>query len=217
MWNEFMDIVGLLLSYPTVIPFAGLVISIGILFVSMVTIGFDSHMELPTEIAGFDNPLVTAGLSKVPLFIGLSVTFLPMTIFTAIIDFYLLKSLGAALIPLGILGDVLFYIITIVLLLALFIGSLYIAGYICKPLEKALQKTKLNINFIGLEASVSSVKLDKEYGEIRFMIGHREYILTAVVDDDNIYHTGDKLVIHSKIPDKDRYLVVSNKKMLDKI
>lgn len=81
MFNEFMEIVDLLLMYPTVIPFTGLVVAVGILLVSMVTIGFDSHMELPTEIAGFDNPLVTAGLSKVPLFIGLSLTFLPMTIF----------------------------------------------------------------------------------------------------------------------------------------
>lgn len=211
MWNEFMDIVGLLLSYPTVVPFAGLVISLGILFVSMVTIGFDTHMELPTEIAGFDNPLVTAGLSKVPLFIGLTVTFLPMTILTAIIDFYLVKPLGTVLTPLGVLGDVLFCVITVVGLLALFIGSLHIAGYVCKPLEKVLQSTKLDTNFIGLEAKVASVKLDKEYGEIRFMIGHREYSLTAVVDDDNVYTTGDTLVIHSKIPDTDRYLVVSKK------
>lgn len=212
MWNEFMDIVGLLLSYPTVIPFAGLVISLGILFVSMLTIGFDTHMELPTEIAGFDNPLVTAGLSKVPLFIGLTLTFLPMTILTSIIDFYLFEPLGTALTPLGVLGDVLFLIITVVSLLALFIGSLYISGYVCKPLEKILQQTKLNVNFIGLEATVASVKLDKEYGEIRFMIGHREYILTAVVDDESVYKTGDTLLIHSKIPDTDRYLVISNKK-----
>ena len=211
MWNEFMEIVGLLLSYPTVIPFAGLVISLGILFVSMVTIGFDTHMELPTEIAGFDNPLVTAGLSKVPLFIGLTLTFLPMTILTAIIDFYLVKPSAIALEPLGLFGDILFCFLTGVTLIALFIGSLYIAGYVCKPLEKVLQSTKLDTNFIGLEAKVASVKLDKEYGEIRFMIGHREYSLTAVVDDDNVYKTGDTLVIHSKIPDTDRYLVVVKK------
>lgn len=212
MWNEFMETIGMLLTYPTVIPFGALIVSVGILFVSMVTIGFDNHIELPTEIAGFDNPLVTAGLSKVPLFIGLTFTFLPMTVLTAVIDFYLIKSFSELLVPLGLLGDVLFYAVTVVMLFALFIASLYIAGYICKPLEKALQHTKFKVEFIGSEANVSSVKLDKEYGEIRFFIGHREYLLTAVVDSDIVLNTGDKVVIHSKIPDTERYLVVLKEK-----
>lgn len=212
MWNEFMDIIGLLLEYPTVVPFAGLIISIGILFVSMLTIGFDTHLELPTEVAGFDNPLVTTGLSKVPLFVGLSFTFLPMTILASVIDYYLTRPFEALLTPLGLFGDIIFYVVTIVGLFALFIGSLYIAGYLCKPLEKALQQTKFEVNFIGLEATVSSVKLDKEYGEIRLFIGHREYLLTAVVDNDAVLATDTKVIIHSKIPDTDRYLVIFNEK-----
>lgn len=212
MLNEFMDIMGLLLSYPTVVPFTGLIVSLGILFVSMLTIGFDTHMELPTEIAGFDNPLVTTGLSKVPLFIGLSLTFLPMTILTAFLDFYLVVPLEAELTSWGVLGSIFFYILTISGLFALFIGSLYIAGYLSKPLEKALQKTKFEVTFIGLEAKVSSVKLDREYGEIRVFIDHREYILTAVVDTDVVLVTGDKVLIHSKIVDTDRYLVILNEK-----
>lgn len=212
MFNEFMEIVDLLLMYPTVIPFTGLVVAVGILLVSMVTIGFDSHMELPTEIAGFDNPLVTAGLSKVPLFIGLSATFLPMTIFTSVLDYYLVKPFASLLEPLGLLGDGIFYVVTIIGLIVLFLVSLHIAGFLCKPLEKALQKTKFTVDFTGLEATVSSVTLNNNYGEIRVFIGHREYLLTSVVDNDIVLKTGDKVVIHSKIPDTERYLVISNEK-----
>jgi len=214
MFDEFMQVIDLLLSYPTVVPFAGLIISLAILFISMVTIGFDTDMELPSEIGGFDNPLVTAGLSKVPLFIGLTLTFLPMTIITAILDYYLIAPFESTLSNIGLFGDIIFYAVTLLGLFGVFIGSLHVAGFLSKPIEKALQKTVFKVEFNGLVAEVSSGKLNKEFGEIRVFIGYREYILFAEPDEDIVLETGDKVIIHGRHSETGKYLVVPQQKSL---
>lgn len=215
MWDEFLGIMDLLTAYPTIVPFTGFVVCFTVLLISMVTVGLESDIEMPAEIGGFDNPLVTAGLSKVPLFVGLTLTFLPMTIISYLVQEYALVPIESLLDNFGLLGDIGFYAGATVLMGLEFFGSLYIAKYLSAPIAKALQKTKFTIDYIGQTAEVSSLKVDQTYGEVLLYLNHHEHLLVVKAEEGQAFKKGDKVVIHSYDKEKERYLVLPPKKLLD--
>lgn len=205
---ELLELWNVLGRYPTVVPFGLLSVCLIILVFSIFTVGLDSDVELPAEIGGIDNPLVTAGLSKIPLFLGLTLTFFPMTAFSILIDNLLLGYLHSFLDVFGFIGNIVFYTITTVVLIVLFFVSLYVAKFLSTPIEKALDKTKFTLDFVGKDGVVSSGTATHVYGEIRLFVEHREYLLNVLTEEGVVLKSGDKVIIQSYDEKIDKYLVI---------
>lgn len=198
------DILLMLFSYPVVIPFTGFIICTVILLLSAITIGIDNDFEIPTDIFGIENPIVTAGLSKVPLFIGLAVTFLPMTIINILLD----QTIYSIIKEIPVLGSIAFLILSILMLLITFVLSLYIAGYILKPLENAIESSKLSVTYEFQEGIVISNGITEEYGEVKVIINNLSHLLSAILENkEDIVEYGDKIIILRKDELKDKYIV----------
>lgn len=199
------EVLDVLLSYPVIIPFIGFAICVCILFLSAITIGLDKDFEMPSDIFGIDNPLVTAGLSKVPLFLGLTMTFLPMTIMNIILNEFIYSFIKE--IPL--FGSIGYYVLSIVMILVTFIVSLYIAGYILNPLEKAIENSKLSVSYLFQEGMVNSNGISDEYGEVKVIINNSYHLLKAKLEaDSESVSYGDKIII-LRVDDveEDKYIV----------
>lgn len=199
------EILDMIFTYPVVIPFSGFAICVLILFLSAITIGLDQDFEMPSDIFGIDNPIVTAGLSKVPLFLGLTITFLPMTVMNIVLDQFIYSIIKE--IPL--FGTIGYYTLSIVMLLVTFIVSLYIAGYVLKPLEKAIENSKLSVSYLFQEGMVNSNGISDEYGEIKVIINNSSHLLKAKLEEgSDAVNYGDKIIILREDDiEEDKYIV----------
>lgn len=191
-------------SYPVVVPLVGFIACTVILLLSAITIGLDNDFEMPSDVFGIDNPIVTAGLSKVPLFIGLTVTFIPMTAMNVLLN----HTLYLIVKEIPVLGNLVFLILSILMLLVTFVLSLYIAGYILKPLENSIEKSKLSVTYEFQEGIVTSNGISEEYGEVKVMINNSSHLLSAKLEStDKSVIYGDRIIILRKDDVDSKYIV----------
>ncbi len=200
----------ILLRFPTVVPFGFLSLFMSLLIISIFTVGFDSNVDMPTEIFGVSNPIVTLGVSKVPLAIGLVLTFFPMTIMSVIIDSLLFSDIENFFNNFGIIGNIAYYSIASLSLIFMFYFSLHIAKYLCAPIEKMLNKTKYEVDFIGMNGVVSSSKACQEYGEVKVFIDHFESRLSVYTEEGVEFKINDKVIVFSFNEEKNKYLIIQD-------
>lgn len=189
------DVLDMLFTYPVIIPFSGFSICIIILLFSAITIGIDQDFEMPSDIFGIDNPMVTAGLSKVPLFLGLTITFIPMAIINIVLD----QLIYSIIKEIPVFGSIGYYILSVIMLFVTFVVSLFMAGYVLKPLEKAIKNSNLEVAYEFQEGIVYSNGITDEYGEVKVMINNSSHLLKAKLDkDSDSVEYGDKIMVLRK-------------------
>jgi hypothetical protein len=170
--------------------------------------GMDFDGDIDIETSGvFSSLMVSYGLSKVPLSIGLTIT--------SFIGFVI-----SSLLQLNVLGMFFNYSAefnpydlvyigasTIVVVVSLF-ASLWLAGKFVKPLIPLFDDSEKNmdIDYIGLEAKVRSSKVSDTFGEILLVDGFNEHILTVCSSEEGIVKN-DQVVIISYDEKIKRYLV----------
>lgn len=185
------EILELLTSYAVIVPFSGFVFCCFVMIISTISIGIDNEIDLPGEIFGITNPMVTAGLSKIPLMIGLTLTFLPMTIINLMLEqyvYFIIKAIPA-------IGITIYYVIATIGLLITFVISLFIAGYMAKPLEKAISNSKYSVSYEFKTGTVNSQKITKDYGEVKVLIDNGDHYVDSVIEDDQKIIYGDHVII----------------------
>ena len=192
-----MEYLNILLEFPVALPFTGLFICLLLLLLSIIGLAFDADID--HDIAG-NSIFVTSGLSKVPLVIGMTFTFLPMTFLTALLNELIFKiDFIQSFFQSGTLGSVVYYIITTLSLLFLFVISLFIGGFLVKPIQKIITIEDKPIEYLGKQGIVTSHKLDSNSGEIRIIVNNQECLLSAYSEEQLAY--GEKIEIIS-IEDK---------------
>lgn len=188
-----MEHLNLFLEFPVAIPFTGLFICLLLLLLSIIGIAIDSDVD---HHFGSDSIFVTAGLSKVPLVIGMTFTFIPMTILTYFLNNLILKiNIIESFFNSGTFGGIIYYSVVFISLFILFIISLFIAGFIIKPLHKIINIEEPPINYIGQQGIVNSYTLDQEKGEIKIFVKQQDCLLSATADEKLDY--GQKIEIIS--------------------
>lgn len=198
--NDLLEVWGILTQYPTCVPFYMFLLTTILMMVSFIS-GIESDTHLHMDVHLLDDLLVSAGVSKVPLVIGLCLTFMPMTVITVILQAPLFNTLQA------ILPEFLYYIVSAIALLILFVGSLYIGGFLSKPIAKFIESnTSYVVNYIGVEAYVFSKTVDSTFGEIKCVINDSEHLLKAYSDE--VIAEDTKVIIVEYNEEKDKYLII---------
>lgn len=213
--NDLYHIWELVNQYPTCIPFYMFALTLALMFISFITgFGFDTSHHFDTGSDGhfhgdsvhhfdlhiLDDLFISSGVSKAPLIIGLCLTFLPMSILSFLMQDTIFPIIEREL-PI-----IAYYAVTITILFILFVVSLYIAGFLCKPIASFIQNnTSYVIDYIGQEAKViNNIKINS-FGYAKCVINHSEH--TLKVDSDIDLQVGDKVTILKYNKEKDRYLV----------
>lgn len=187
-----MEYLNILLEFPVVVPFTGLFICLLLLTLSIIGLAFDTDID--HDFSG--GILVTAGLSKVPLVIGLTFTFIPMTFLTYLLNEFIFKlNIIETFFYSGLLGTITYSLVTIISLIVLFIASLFISGFIIKPLIKVINIEEPPIEYLGKQGIVNSHTLDNTKGEIKVFINQQECLLNAISEENLNY--GEKIEIVS--------------------
>lgn len=198
--NDLNHIWELVNQYPTCVPFYLFAFTACLMLLSLVT-GIFAEIDSHFHIHLLDDILVSSGVSKVPLIIGLCLTFLPMTIITFLLQepvFDLMQSL---------INDILFYAIATAYILVSFVICLFIGGFLSKPIASIIQNNTGSevVNYLGLEAIVISNSVTSEYGRVQCEIGHTEHVLDAYSNEALVLN--DKVLIVEKNTEKEKYLV----------
>lgn len=196
------EIIELLTSYAVIVPFSGFIFCCFVMIISTISIGIDNEIDLPGEVFGITNPMVTAGLSKIPLMIGLTLTFLPMTIINLMLEqyvYFIIKEIP-------VIGLNIYYVISTIGLFITFVISLFIAGYMAKPIEKAINNSKYSVTYEFKTGIVNSQNITKDYGEIKLLIDNGEHYVDSVIEDDQKIIYGDHVIIKRQREDG-KYIV----------
>lgn len=198
--NELFNFVS---NFVVAIPFYSFLVCVLIMFISILSIGIDHPTDLPSDFFGISNPLVTAGLSKIPLMIGLTLTFAPMTIMNLILDLFVYNYIRE--IPL--FGFYIYYLIGTIGLFATFIASLFIAGYLARPLERAIHNSNLEVSYEFKTGIVNSEFITDTYGEVKILLNNSDHFLSAVIDTGNENIPYGTSVIVKRKKDENTYIV----------
>lgn len=210
--GEILSSLDVLFNFPTVIPCVAFIVCASVLLISIITGTIHVDAETPVGLDSVDNMLVSAGLSKIPLFVGLTLTFFPMTIITLVVDSIALSYLHSFLDVFGLIGNIGYYIISAVALVFIFYISLHVAKFLSRPIEKAFEMTKYTVDFLGREGIVNSKTIDNTYGEIRVRTEHGESLLHAKTDDGSVLQMNERIIICGFEKDTKNYIV----KLLEK-
>lgn len=205
--GEILSSLDVLFNFPTIVPFVAFIVCASVLFISIITGGLHLDSDTSIGVDSVDNMLVSAGLSKIPLFVGLTLTFFPMTIITLVVDNIALSYLQSFLDVFGLVGNIGYYIVSAIALVFIFYISLHIASYLSRPIEKAFEMTKYTVDFLGREGIVNSKTIDNTYGEIRVRTEHGESLLDAKTDDGSVLNMNDRIVICGFEKDTKNYIV----------
>jgi hypothetical protein len=210
--GEILSSLDVLFNFPTIVPCVAFIVCASVLFISMITGGLHIDTDTHVGVDSVDNMLVSAGLSKIPLFVGLTLTFFPMTIITLVVDSIALSYLKSFLDVFGLIGNIAYYIVSAVALIFIFYISLHVAKFLSQPIEKAFEMTKYTVDFLGREGIVNSKTIDNTYGEIRVRTEHGESLLDARTEDGLVLHMNDHIVICGFEKDTKNYIVKLAKK-----
>lgn len=138
-------------------------------------------------------------VSLVPLPVALTVSSFVATVLTYYLQQYLFS----------LLGGMAFYAITVPALLLIYYLSLHISALFLKPLGPVFSAKNAfaKINYEGMRAVVRSGQVSSRHGEVVIRQGGNEIQLDAYVEGETDIHYGDEVVIVSKHPELDKYLV----------
>lgn len=138
-------------------------------------------------------------VSQVPLPVALTVS----TFVAVVLTYYLQQFLFS------LLSGNIFYLATVPALLAIYYLSLHISAILLKPLGPVFNAKNAfaKINFEGMRAIVRSSQISSQSGEVVIRQGANEIQLDAYMDGDGDIQYGDEVVIISKHPDHEKYLV----------
>ncbi|MCW8330771.1 DUF1449 domain-containing protein [Photobacterium sp. SDRW27] len=198
--TAFLDV---LMSYPVIVFSVPFCLFFALMLIDLIfdlsdgSLGDAEGVELDSAWSAklFLPPIV----SQVPLPVALTVS----TFVAMVMTYYLQQFLF------GVLGGIIFYAVTAVALLVIFYLSLHIAAFLLKPLGPVFNAKNAfaKINFEGMRAVVRSSQISKQYGEVVIRQGANEIQLDVYSEEENDIQYGDEVVIISKHPDQDKYLV----------
>lgn len=160
----------------------------------------DFNADTDHDLNVFGKIMVVTGLSRVPLIIGLTVSFFFSTIISYFLQYYVLNSL--------INENILFhYIFCFLIMFVSFFASIFIAGFILKPLEGIFdnEDNRMLFDYINKKCRVCSVKVDAEYGEVVIEDGPNEYFIFAYSDE--ILNKDDEAIVLKYDEKKQKYLI----------
>ena len=172
-----------LTMFPTAILSFLLCLGFAMMIISILS-GMEIDFDLDTDIDGNNTSvaigkvMVISGLSKIPLMIGLTVTFF----FSTIISYFGQTLIFSFIEP----GSLIAYIVGTVLLLLSFFISLFIAGFLLKPLEGLFDQnaTRATFDFINKKCTVTSLSVSETFGEALVKDGSSEYLINVHSDDE---------------------------------
>lgn len=203
--NELVVLWDILNTYPTCIPFYAFAFLFMLLLISMFT-GVGSDIEF--SLGDISEIYVSAGVSKVPLIIGLFLTSLAMTLITLVIDYTFLDSLNTFS---QTSNALVYYSVTFLYLVVCFFVSIYIAGFVCKPIAKLLQMGEpKHIQYVGQTATVISMVLNESHGEVKLIYDGFEHQISAYSNEEIGY--GKKVVIAEYNSTRNKYFVIKLEK-----
>lgn len=140
--------------------------------------GMETNKDIHLDISSFDEILISSGISKVPLVIGLTLTLLPMSIIFLFTQEPVFNNLREIL-P-SAFNESAFYILSTISIIIVFVGCLYIGGWLSKPLARFIESNMGHkTDYIGKIGLVHSRGVNSEFGEIRVVIDSSEHILKA--------------------------------------
>jgi membrane-bound ClpP family serine protease len=197
--NDFNHIWELVNQYPTCVPFYLFALTAALMILSFMT-GLFTDIDAHFDIHLLDDLLVSCGVSKVPLVIGLCLTFLPMTIISLLLQESVFDSLQS------LLNDVLFYAIATIYILISFVVCLYIGGFISKPIAKFIKNnTSYVIDYLGQTGKVVTNIDVGGFGYAKCSINYSEH--TLKVYSEVPLKSGDQVTILEYKKESDKYLV----------
>lgn len=182
-----------------------------LLIVSALSGGLDTAQSDGAEglLSDFTASL---GLSKIPLVVGLSTTFFIMMCLS-----YFLTILGYSAIHTWIdtvsasyLQNVLHFLIDFLTTTLTFIVSLFIAGFVLKPLEKRIFHSGHSVNYIGQTATVRYVFEDSHQARIVVLINGYESTLKGFSQIET-FEVGQTVTIMAKDTVLGSYLITKNR------
>jgi hypothetical protein len=166
---------------------------------------FDTDLELDGDngAGSIGKVMVISGLSKIPLMIGLTVTFFFATLICYFAQFILLSFLDK---PESLFG----YVIGTALMFSSFFISLFIAGFVLKPIEKIFDQdvSRATFDFINKACIVTSPSVNETNGEASVKGVHGDYLINVFSDESLV--KGDKAIIVKKEKlndDYDKYFI----------
>lgn len=193
--NNFIDV-----FYSTPINFYSVPFTILFVIVALSIIGLHFDFNIDIEAAdiseGIKVFLSHFNISRVPIF---------MYLFT----YTMIGSVSLTILH-DIIGSGL--ILNIVAFLNIYIAA-KLASIVLVPLAPLFEANKeQTVNYVGLEAIVSSAKLDNQGGVISCEEGNSEHFLDAWVEGDDILDKGDRVLILYK--EGNRYQVEKLKDLI---
>lgn len=175
--NDLYHIWEIVNQYPTCVPVYLFGLMMLLMILSFMT-GMETNKDIHLDISSFDEILISSGISKVPLVIGLTLTLLPMSIIFLFTQEPVFNNLREIL-P-SAFNESAFYILSTISIIIVFVGCLYIGGWLSKPLARFIESNMGHkTDYIGKIGLVHSRGVNSEFGEIRVVIDSSEHILKA--------------------------------------
>lgn len=209
-FNSFFEA---LTQYPTNIGFVMFSILFCLMLLSIVFSIGDS--DVSNGIDGFhldsiDNILVSSGISRVPVVVGLSVTFFFATIISFAMNNFIIYSFGEFL---SSISELLYYIVLGAIFFVYFVISLYIAGFVLKPLAKVWDIKPMTTDYYAQDWEVISTEVNDQYGEVKTVIDMLEHRVQVINKTGDKIYNGDKVLLKEKVtPNSTKYYVELVKK-----
>lgn len=201
--NDLYHIWEIINQYPACVPVYLFGLMMLLMILSFMT-GMETNKDIHLDISTFDEILISSGISKVPLVIGLTLTLLPMSIIFLFLQDPIFNTLKEIL-P-SVFNDAIFYTISTIALFIVFIVCLYIGGWLSKPLARFIESNMGHkTDYIGKIGIVHSREVNSEFGEIRVVIDSSEHILKAY--SENPIAEDNHVMILEHLKDKEKYFV----------
>lgn len=204
-FNSFFEA---LTQYPTNIGFIMFSILFCLMLLSIVFSIGDN--DVSNGIDGFhfdsiDNILISSGISRVPVVVGLSVTFFFATIISFIMNNIIIYSFGEFL---SSISELLYYIVLGAVFFVYFVVSLYVAGFVLKPIAKIWDIKPMSTDYYAHEWEVISTEVNDQYGEVKTVIDMLEHRVQVINKTGDKISTGDRVLLRDKVsPNSTKYYV----------
>lgn len=195
-FNSFFES---LTQYPTNIGFVMFSILFGLMLLSIIFSIGDSDVSNGIDglhLNSIDNILISSGISRVPVVVGLSVTFFFATIISFILNNIIVYSFGNFLYS---ISELLYYVVLGAIFFIYFVISLYIAGFILKPVAKIWDIKPMTTDYYAHEWEVISTEVNDQYGEVKTIIDMLEHRVQVLNKTGEKISTGDKVVLRDKV------------------
>ncbi|RWX56834.1 DUF1449 domain-containing protein [Photobacterium chitinilyticum] len=192
-----------LLSYPVVVFSVPFCLFFGLMLIDLI---FDLSDGSLGDADGVDldsgwsaKLLLPPIVSQVPLPVALTVSSFVAMVLTYYLEQYLFSLLGGAA----------FYAVTVPALFVIYYLSLHISAFALKPLGPVFnaKNAYAKMSYEGMRASVRSNQISAEHGEVVIRQDGNEIQLDAYIEEEGDIQYGDEVVIVSKHPSLDKYLV----------